>query len=250
MGDPKKQKKKFSGPFKLWDKERIDEEKDLIKEYHFKNKQEIWKWTAKLRNFTRQAKRLIPLKTEQAEKEKLQLLTKLRLLGLLSETGDLDDVLGITLKDLLERRLQTLVFKQGFARSMKQSRQFIVHEHILIGGRKMTSPNYVVPKSDESSISFSMGSALHDEMHPERIQEEKLAKKPSKEEKSAKKTKDSDKEEAKEKVSKKESKEKSSKEEKPKKKAKKAEKKEEAKEENPKKEKSSEDKKEKKGAEE
>ena len=181
MGDPKKPKKKFSGPFKLWDKERIDEEKELMKEYHFKNKQEIWKLHSKLRNFARQTKRLIPSKTEQSEKEKIQLLTKVKSLGLLPESADLEDVLGITLKDLLDRRLQTIVFKKNLARSMKQSRQFIVHEHILIGDKKMTSPNYIVPKSEEGNISFSTSSALHDAMHPERIQEEKLAKKPSKE---------------------------------------------------------------------
>ena len=76
MGDPKKHRSKYSTPLKAWEKGRIDEEKDLIKEYHFKNKQEIWKLTSKLRNVARQAKRLITLKTDQAEKEKVQLLNR------------------------------------------------------------------------------------------------------------------------------------------------------------------------------
>ena len=79
MGDPKKQRKKFSAPHKRWSKERIDEEKELTKEYGLKNKKEIWKSESKLRNFTRQAKRLISITTKQAEREKEQIILKLKL---------------------------------------------------------------------------------------------------------------------------------------------------------------------------
>jgi len=178
MGDPRKHRAKYSTPKKAWEKERIDEEKELIKEYYFKNKTEIWKLTSKLRNFARQAKRLIPLQTKQAEKEKLQLLTKLKSLGLIPEAGGLDDVLGISPRDLFNRRLQSLVFNRGLAKTMKQARQFIVHEHILVDGRKITSPNYMVPVKEEGTISFAINSPFVDDMHPERKQEEKLPKKP------------------------------------------------------------------------
>ncbi|MBD3354762.1 30S ribosomal protein S4 [Candidatus Woesearchaeota archaeon] len=233
MGDPKRNRAKFSTPKKAWEKERIEEEKELIKEYHFKNKQEIWKLTSKLRNFSRQAKRLIVLKTEQAEKEKIQLLNKLKSLGLLSEQGDLDDVLGITTKDLLDRRLQTVVFKKGFAKSMKQARQFIVHGHIVIENKKITSPNFLVSVENEGKVGFSQSSELSDEMHPERKKEEKLPKKPkAKGEKGkSKENKKDSKEESKPKKEKKESKEnkKESKEKsKPKKKEKSTEKKKKA----------------------
>jgi small subunit ribosomal protein S4 len=198
MGDPRKHRAKYSTPKKAWEKERIDEEKELIKEYYFKNKTEIWKLTSKLRNFARQAKKLIPHKDEQAEKEKLQLLTKLKSLGLISEAGVLDDVLGISPRDLFNRRLQSLVFNRGLAKTMKQARQFIVHEHILVDGKKVTSPNYLVPVKEEGTISFAINSPFIDDMHPERKQEEKLPKKPE-----AKGTK---KEEKKEKAPKKEEK--------------------------------------------
>ena len=203
MGDPRKHRSKFSTPRKTWEKERIDEESELYKEYYFKNKSELWKLDSKLRNFARQAKKLIPLKTEQSEKEKKQLLTKLRSLNLISETGDFDDVLGITIKDLLDRRLQSLVLKNGLAKTMKQARQFIVHEHILVDNKKITSPNFLVPKAKEQSISFSEGSALADEMHPERKQKEKLAKKPL-EKKGKKKEKNKDTKKSKEEKTKKE----------------------------------------------
>jgi small subunit ribosomal protein S4 len=178
MGDPKKNRRKFSRPFKAWDRVRIEEEKELIKEFYFKNKSEIWKLTSKLRKFARQAKRLIALKTPQAEKEKLQLLTKLRTLGLISESGGFDEVLGITPKDMFGRRLQSIVFSKGLAKTMKQARQFITHGHIFVDGKKMTAPNYLVPKSKETLVAFSQNSALADSMHPERVQETKMPKKP------------------------------------------------------------------------
>jgi small subunit ribosomal protein S4 len=216
MGDPKRTKKKYSTPLHPWQAERIEEEKALTKEYGFKNKTEIWKVTSLLRNFFRQTKRLAATKTEQAEKEKLLLLDRLKRLGLLPETALLDDILEITLKDLLERRLQTLVFRKGLARSMKQARQFIVHRHIKVGDNKITVPSYLVSKTEEGVITFSGTSSLASPDHPERKKEEKttMPKKPKKK-KSVKKG-------AKKKVEKKE---------KPKKEAKKEEKKVEAKKE-------------------
>jgi small subunit ribosomal protein S4 len=187
MGDPKKTKKKFSRPKKLWEKERIEEEKELIKEYYFKNKSEIWKLTSELRNFKKQAKRIIALKTPQAEKEKIQLLTRIKSLGLIPEAAQIEEVLGITQKSIFDRRLQSIVFKKGFARSMKQARQFIIHGHILVDQKKVNSPNFLVPHLKENLVAFSKESSLSDPMHPERIQETKLAKKPAGEKKEAKK---------------------------------------------------------------
>ena len=43
MGDPKRRKKKYSKPFHPWEKDRIEEEKQLMEEYGLKNKKEIGK---------------------------------------------------------------------------------------------------------------------------------------------------------------------------------------------------------------
>ncbi|MCQ4335807.1 MAG: 30S ribosomal protein S4, partial [Sulfolobales archaeon] len=51
-------------------------------------------------------------------------------------------------------RLQTIVFKKGLARTIHQARQLIVHGHIAIGGRRVTSPGYIVKKSEEDLIDF------------------------------------------------------------------------------------------------
>ena len=56
---------------------------------------------------------------------------------------------------------------------MYQSRQFIVHGHVSVNGTKVTAPSYLVDQSLEGSVGFVNASAFIDEMHPERIQEEK-----------------------------------------------------------------------------
>ncbi len=71
----------------------------------------------------------------------------------------------------MERRLQTIVFKKGLARSVIQSRQFISHGHVFVNNRKVTVPSYIVLKGEENSISFDPASALASPEHPERVVE-------------------------------------------------------------------------------
>lgn len=181
MGDPKKHRKKYSGPAHPWQKARIDEEKELSKEYGFKNKTEIWKMVSFLRAAAGQAKKLVTLSGPQAEKEKELLLSRLKRYGLLSPEAGLADILSISLRDVLERRLQTQVYKKNLANSVKQARQFITHEHVCIGGRVITSPSYLVSVSEEIQISFRNNSQLNDIEHPERVAARKAKEKGSKE---------------------------------------------------------------------
>ncbi|MEK6916686.1 MAG: 30S ribosomal protein S4, partial [Nanoarchaeota archaeon] len=74
MGDPRKLRKKYSTPTHPWQKLRIDEEKELMKSYGFKNKVELWKLNSKLRNFKSQVKKLIPKKDEASQKQKQELI--------------------------------------------------------------------------------------------------------------------------------------------------------------------------------
>jgi small subunit ribosomal protein S4 len=179
MGDPRRLRAKFSGPGHPWQKARIDEEKALKKEYGLKNKSEIWKYDSKLKNFAQQAKRLVALTGEQAEKEKKQLLERLNKLGLIQAGATTEAVLSLTIKDILERRLQTIVCRKGYARTMKQARQYISHGHVTIGGKAIKSPSYLVKTEEEASLGFVTRSALADAEHPER----KIEKKPEPEEK-------------------------------------------------------------------
>ena len=168
MGSPKKQRKKFSKPSHPWQKERILAEQEIVKEYGLNRKYEIWKMNSVLKNLTRQAKNLIATKKPQAEKEAKQLLTKLHSLGLINKDAQVEDVLSLSLKDIMERRLQTLVYRKNLASSARQARQFIVHAHIALGEKTVTAPSYLVPMDEETTIGFSQGSVLLSADHPQR----------------------------------------------------------------------------------
>jgi len=86
----------------------------------------------------------------------------------LSAGAELHNVLSLELKDILERRIQSVIFRKGLTRSMKQARQFIVHRHITVGKKEITSPSYLVTLEEERSLAFKPKSTLAEEDHPER----------------------------------------------------------------------------------
>lgn len=177
MGDPKKQRKKYETPLHPWQGERILAEKKIMEDYGLKNKKEIWKMNSMLRNAKTQAKRLVTQKTDQAKKEEKQLITKLVKLGLAQADSKMEDVLGIDISNILNKRLQTVVLKQGLARSPKQARQFIIHGHIFINNKKVSVPSYLVPVSEETKITFNPNSKLSNVEHPERTARKTTTKK-------------------------------------------------------------------------
>ena len=168
MGDPRKTRKKYKGPNHPWNKARIDEEKILVKEYGLKNKKEIWKMGSMVKNFSGQAKRLMAATGAQVDKEKQQLLAKLVKLGLIDATQNLNDILSLTVRDILERRLQTQLYKKSLARSMNQSRQFIIHGHVTVDGKLISAPSYILSTAEEMNLGFKDNSSLADPEHSER----------------------------------------------------------------------------------
>lgn len=60
---------------------------------------------------------------------------------------------GETLLSLLERRLDNVLYRLKFATTRRQARQIIVHGHVLVNGKKVYSPSYLLKVSD--SISFA-----------------------------------------------------------------------------------------------
>jgi len=168
MGDPRRLKKKYETPGHPWQKARIESEAVVKKEFGLKNKKEMWKMETKLKHFASQAKRLISASGTQADKERKQLFERLERLGLLPAGSALDDILSLGVNNIMERRLQTVVQKKGLARSVKQARQFITHNHIIVDGKIVNAPSYLVKINEESTITFVQRSALAKEDHPER----------------------------------------------------------------------------------
>jgi small subunit ribosomal protein S4 len=169
MGYPGKSRKSYSRPRTPWQAERIAQEVEVVKSYGLRNKRELWKAQAFLRKY-RQASRglLAAVAVGQAPPEAEAILNRLKRLGMLKEEGDLDAILSMKVTDILERRLQTQVYRQGLANSLKQSRQFITHGHIQISGRRVNVPGYLVKRGDEMTIDYYMGSPMAREGHPER----------------------------------------------------------------------------------
>ena len=169
MGDPKFPSKHYNTPSHPWQKIRIEQEKTLIHQYGLKNKREIWKANTKVRSMRRQARKLTAkANDEQAQKEKSLLLTKLNRLGMLEEGSGLEDILRMEPESVLDRRLQTQVYLQGLASTVKQARQLIIHGHISVEGAVNRVPGMIVTKLQEKEIRYSPLSALNSDLHPVR----------------------------------------------------------------------------------
>src|SRR3989338_1367640 len=121
MGDPRRLRKKYETPMHPWRRENLEEEKVLVKEFALKNKHELWKMRSALRAFKNQAKKLIAARGSQAARERVQLIQRLERLGLVRSDAPLEDILDLTVRGILERRLQSIAFRKGFARSMEQA---------------------------------------------------------------------------------------------------------------------------------
>lgn len=160
MGDPRQIRRKYDTPKHPWESERLEREKEILIDYSLKNKKEIWKMQSILKGYTNQAKRLANAITKQAQKEKEQLINKLLKFGLIHKDAEIDDVLGLTIKNILDRRLQTMVYKSRMSNTQKQARQFIVHGHVFVADRKISVPSYMVSVDEESKIKFKDGSDL------------------------------------------------------------------------------------------
>ena len=147
----KRQKRKFNRPRRPWDRVRIEEERKVMQNYGLRRKNEIWRAESILRNYRRLARDLAASKDK--EKEKI-LLEKLFSMGLVNKGASIDDVLGLKLENILDRRFQTVIFKKGLAKSMKQARQYIVHGHIAFEGRRIKWPSMLVPLGGEEKINL------------------------------------------------------------------------------------------------
>jgi SSU ribosomal protein S4P len=158
MGDQKFQRKRYSTPRHPWEKERIGTEREIVTKYGLKNKRELWKAEATLSSYRAQARTLqakVRYNDPIAEKQFQLLLKKLDRLSLLSEGATLDDILALNIENILDRRLQTLVYQLNMATTMKQARQLITHGHIKLGDHVVTIPSIAVQKGEEDSITYN-----------------------------------------------------------------------------------------------
>lgn len=135
MAYPGKNSKSYQTPKRPWEKSRIEAETRLVIEYGLRNKREVWKAQAHLRKYRKAARNLLALGSDIAHKEqyeakKEELIGHLQRAGLLGPDANFDDVLSLKVQTQLERRLQSIVYRRGLARSPKQARQQIGRAHV------------------------------------------------------------------------------------------------------------------------
>lgn len=102
------------------------------------------------------AKKKTEYGTQLSEKQKLRytygLSEKQFRRFFLIAKADKEKSTGLALFQLLESRLDNLVYRMGFAKTRRQARQLVNHGHILVDGKKVDIPSYIV--SINSVISF------------------------------------------------------------------------------------------------
>ena len=59
---------------------------------------------------------------------------------------------GENLMVLLESRLDNVVFRMGFARTRRESRQIVDHKHVLVNGKQVNIPSYLIKAGDVIEI--------------------------------------------------------------------------------------------------
>ena len=143
----KRKHKTYSKPKRPFDKQRIDEEARIKKEFGLKNKKEIWKAEARIKAIREKAKKLISASPE----EQHALFDRLKKIGL--NVNSIANVLSLDKRNYLERRLQTIVSKK-LATTLKSARQLITHKKVLVNENVIDSPSYIVPVKVEDKITL------------------------------------------------------------------------------------------------
>ncbi|MDV3278404.1 MAG: 30S ribosomal protein S4 [Nitrososphaerales archaeon] len=155
MGDPKKARKTYSRPRSPWRADQLAQELYLLGTFGLRNKRELWKAETHLSSVRKQARTLLAATEQVRLREERKLLASLYRRGLVEENAALDDILNLTVEDVLARRLQTMVFKKGMALSAPHARQLIVHGHVMVGGRTITIPGYGVSRDEEGTVKLT-----------------------------------------------------------------------------------------------
>ena len=86
-----------------------------------------------------------------------------------SSTFSIDEILNLSTETFLERRLHTVVFRKGLARSQHMARQLVVHGHIANDGRRLNVPRYHLRVGEEEKVDYAPNSPYYNPEHPMRL---------------------------------------------------------------------------------
>lgn len=89
------------------------------------------------------------------EKQKLKFIygvLEKQFRGYYEKATKMQGITGENLLQLLERRMDNVVFRLGYASTRREARQLVGHGHFLVNGHKMDIPSYLVNKGDVIEI--------------------------------------------------------------------------------------------------
>lgn len=101
--------------------------------------------------YSRKSEYAIQLDEKQKAKYTYGLLEK-QFRNLYEKANRQEGVTGEVLLQLLESRLDNVVFRMGFARTRRQARQLVSHKHIVVNGQVVNIPSYQVRSGDVVTI--------------------------------------------------------------------------------------------------
>ena len=107
------------------------------------------------RGTSRADKKLSDYGEQLLEKQRLRAyygVSEKQMIKYVREAKKSNDLTGIALIQILESRLDNLAYRIGFARSIRQARQMVVHNHFLVNGQKVNIPSYRVKPGDKISL--------------------------------------------------------------------------------------------------
>ena len=145
-------------PRKPFDKDRLLNELKVVGTFALRNKREAWRVQLTLAKLRKAARELLTLQ-EGDPRRKFEgdaLIRRITKLGLLKESErKLDYVLGLTINQFMDRRLQTQVASRNLAKSFHHSRVLIRQRHISVGKQMVDIPSFMVRVSSEQHIQMA-----------------------------------------------------------------------------------------------
>jgi small subunit ribosomal protein S4 len=103
------------------------------------------------RGRVRESEYMLQLREKQKARRIYGVLEK-QFRNLYAEANRQSGITGENLLRMLEQRLDNVVFRANFAASRNQARQFVRHGHVLVNGKRVTIPSYMVRQGDVVEI--------------------------------------------------------------------------------------------------
>ena len=165
-------------PRKPFDRDRLINELRTVGTYGLRCKREVWRVQLTLAKLRKAARELLTLDENDPRRsfEGDALIRRIVRLGLLKPNErKLDYVLGLTINQFMERRLQTCVATRKLASSVHHARVLIRQRHIAVGKQMVNIPSLMVRTSSEPHIDFA-ATSVYKTSAPGRVKRKKAKK--------------------------------------------------------------------------